>query len=295
MSSDYLKNKAREISYALIRVSYFVKRPDLRIKLEKQAFDFLENAALASADYKNIHLESLSKTLANIAAMDVLIRMGHALYEIEPVNATILIRELDAFNAAIRKAAEECGNAAKDELPNLESLFSMPPAIVPVKTTSLMVEEGRQGGNDNNGNKKELLKKKAIEKANAAIQQTDDNQVVFGRNSGQVNSEKIEAIADSVMRPLNRISFDEEQELINAAEEEVVDNAATDNAAMRQSAILLLASQKNELRLKDIIAAFPDISERTLRYDLKKLLEQGNLERVGNGGAGSYYRIINRV
>ncbi len=42
--------------------------------------------------------------------------------------------------------------------------------------------------------------------------------------------------------------------------------------------------------IRDIIAVFPGVSERTLRYDLQKLCEQGVLERVGSGGPASYYR-----
>lgn len=62
----------------------------------------------------------------------------------------------------------------------------------------------------------------------------------------------------------------------------------------RQTAIIETIRQcGNEFgcRLKDVIAAFPHVSERTLRYDLQRVCEQGMVERVGNGGPFSYYRI----
>ncbi|TSC89703.1 MAG: hypothetical protein G01um10143_193 [Parcubacteria group bacterium Gr01-1014_3] len=69
-------------------------------------------------------------------------------------------------------------------------------------------------------------------------------------------------------------------------------------ATIRQSAILDKIRQSNarggqagNLPLKDIIAAFPEVSERTMRYDLQKLCAQGLIERVGNGGPASYYVI----
>ena len=67
------------------------------------------------------------------------------------------------------------------------------------------------------------------------------------------------------------------------------------NATIRQSAILekIRQSEGRQIQLKDILAAFPEVSERTMRYDLQKLCSQGLIERVGNGGPGSYYLLKN--
>ena len=71
-------------------------------------------------------------------------------------------------------------------------------------------------------------------------------------------------------------------------------NTASQSSLARQTAIIETIRQcGNEFgcRLKDVIAAFPHMSERTLRYDLQRVCEQGMVERVGNGGPFSYYRI----
>ncbi|MEK7478575.1 MAG: hypothetical protein AAB626_01460, partial [Patescibacteria group bacterium] len=131
ITSEFLKKKAREISYALNRVSFYIKREDLRNRLERLSFEFLENAAVAGEDASD--KSSLIKVFKNISALDVLVRIGHSLYEIETVNSNILIRELDSFNSAIRQLAEEnsaIGNNSEFGKLNLESIFSMPPAIV---------------------------------------------------------------------------------------------------------------------------------------------------------------------
>ncbi len=62
-------------------------------------------------------------------------------------------------------------------------------------------------------------------------------------------------------------------------------------AIMRQDSILAKIRQANgsRLQLKDLIAAFPDISERTLRYDLVKLCQIGKLQREGAGGPSNFY------
>lgn len=59
----------------------------------------------------------------------------------------------------------------------------------------------------------------------------------------------------------------------------------------RQNDIAEKIRQMGTCRMKDVQEAFPDISERTLRYDLVKLTEGGILERLGNGGPNTFYRI----
>lgn len=60
-------------------------------------------------------------------------------------------------------------------------------------------------------------------------------------------------------------------------------------ATIRQSAIINKIRQSGKAALKDIIAEFPNVSERTLRYDLHKLCSQNIIEKVGNGGPSTYY------
>jgi hypothetical protein len=44
-------------------------------------------------------------------------------------------------------------------------------------------------------------------------------------------------------------------------------------------------------RLRDIQEVLPDLSERTLRYDLQRLVAEGIIERIGNGGPATFYKI----
>lgn len=71
-------------------------------------------------------------------------------------------------------------------------------------------------------------------------------------------------------------------------------------AAIRQSAILekirsmSIRDSRGEIagcKMKDLLAVFPDVSERTLRNDIQRLMVQGSIERLGNGGATSAYVI----
>ncbi|HVN26398.1 MAG TPA: DeoR family transcriptional regulator [Candidatus Paceibacterota bacterium] len=62
-------------------------------------------------------------------------------------------------------------------------------------------------------------------------------------------------------------------------------------SAIRQSAILDRIRQMGNCRMKDIQEILPNASERTLRYDLQTLVEQGLIDRVGTGGPAVFYRI----
>ncbi len=61
-------------------------------------------------------------------------------------------------------------------------------------------------------------------------------------------------------------------------------------SAMRKSAILEIIRQNSTCRLKNIQDTLPDASERTIRYDIQNLIEQGLIERIGNGGPATHYK-----
>lgn len=60
----------------------------------------------------------------------------------------------------------------------------------------------------------------------------------------------------------------------------------------RKSTVFDRIRQNGNCRLREIQEILPDVSERTLRYDVQNLVEHGFIERVGNGGPATYYRAI---
>lgn len=228
-----LTQKAIEICYALVRVAAQVRRPELRSRLERQAFAFLENVAS----------ESLQEALGNSAAVFSLLKIGQALYEIESVNVAVINGELESVNAAMRQSVGLAG------LPDWQKMFS---------DTS---DSKNQSGNAAN---------------NPAISRsmTDLRPPQTAQNG----------------------SSSEHDEVSHSESNGSSGNGNGFAATMRQSAILdkIRQSGNGQLQLKDIIAAFPEISERTMRYDLQKLRSQGLVDRVGNGGPASYYALRNK-
>jgi hypothetical protein len=199
----FILKKSREITYVLLRVSVYIRRSELRQRIERYAFQLLEEASL----------NNFEKMLETTRVLKAFIRFGKQIYEIEPLNAAILINELSTLNTAIRQFA------GLDKLPDLESLFSKPSII-----------------NKNKENNSEISSK---DRSN------------------------------------------NEPEEMNIA-----------NSIIRQSAILeKIKSSEDVCQLKDLIILLPGVSERTLRYDLQKLVSQGLVNKIGSSGPGTSYTI----
>ncbi len=213
----FVNQKVQEISYALIRVAAYIRRQDLRQRIERMAFQLLEDVAG----------QSFESALRTSASLELLINLGKNIYEIEPVNAKIITGEVETLNAAMRQLV------GLGEMPNFGEMFSKPPAVISSDSWS---------GNDS---------------ATA--------------NVGQANSSQTRQD--------------------NAAETGNGNNGI--NGTIRQSAILekIRQTDNRQTQLKDLLAAFPEVSERTMRYDLQRLCNQGILERIGSGGPGSYYAL----
>ncbi len=275
ITPEFLKKKAREISYALNRVSFYIKRADLRNRVERLSFEFLENVAIASEDASD--KVSLIRVFKNISAIDVLVRISHSLYEIETVNSTILLRELDHFNSAIRQLGLPTRDLAKRdnsatanpfaiENLNLESIFSMPPALVPQTVESdnnSAIRPGRAGQPADSATANQIAnidkEKEIVEKA---------------YSDGQASEQH----SSFTSRPIIKKIISESGLASN-----------TGNSAIRQNLILEKIATMGRATVKEMVNQFPGVSERTLRYDLQKLCDRGLVERVGNGGPGTNY------
>lgn len=213
----FVNQKAQEISYALVRVAPYIRRVELRHRLERLGLQLLEE----------VGLQNFEVAIRTASVLEGLINIGKSVYEIEPVNASVIIGELRSLSETMAQLAGidlDSGNSA-----DVAAIFSKVPAVVPQQEQQ---EE---------------------EKEFKANQQT--------------------AIASS--------------------DEPGSSNGNGLASTIRQSAILekIRQSPNRQSPLKELIAAFPEVSERTMRYDLQKLCNQGLIERVGNGGPGSYYTI----
>jgi hypothetical protein len=59
----------------------------------------------------------------------------------------------------------------------------------------------------------------------------------------------------------------------------------------RNEIIINILTKRSLCHLKDLITALPNVSERTIRYDVQRLVDKGMIERVGTGGPNSFFRL----
>lgn len=143
----------------------------------------------------------------------------------------------------------------------------------------------------------------------------------LGTNVGSVNIEN----AETIMRALDELGVEAERSFAampapakledifdrpqNAEENSVipadtgirVDQRVPKQASSlktsgeRQSVIFQKIRQSGNCRLRDIQEVLPEVSERTIRYDIDYLIGNGLIERFGSGGPATFYRIRDRV
>lgn len=248
-SSVKHSDKAQEIAYALIRLAAYVRRKDFRSRLENLALMLVESASVTEPD----------AALATSASIQNIVKLLASVYEIETVNARILLGELVKFDSAMRQSF------GIDVLPDISSLFSSGNAA----NSSASLPTGQAG---------------SLQDGVAELPYSSDSAM---------------DISDEMKE--TRVDVDEGISAESVQHEKPQSNIVSVGSAIRQSAILDkikvacsdvgVGVMSKGCRMKDLIAEFPDVSERTLRYDLQRLLQHGSVQRVGNGGPASYYVI----
>lgn len=237
-------DKAQEIAYALIRLAAYVRRKDFRLRLENLALTLVESASVAEPH----------TVLGTSASIQNVVKLLTSVYEMETVNARVLLDELARFDSAIRQSF------GIDTVTDVNALFSSSGSI----------------------NSVQEIRKNPIAGLPHSLESAID-------------------VADGIKETM--VDIDESVDS-SLTQDKQQSNIISVGSAIRQSAILdKIKIACNDVsgsgsvkgcRMKDLIAEFPDVSERTLRYDLQRLLQHGSIERVGNGGPASYYVIKNK-
>ena len=250
--SQFATKKAYEISYALFRVAQILKNGSLAKQLEDQALRVLSTAILK--DYAECR-QVLNST-------EYLLRLGTDVNLINPANSYLIINEIGNFNSAIA----EFENTAKLLNLNLEPIFSKKP--IPVDSTHSTIAQAIRGSEEPSGS----------------------------RRGGERSRTTSPSTMGPSSEPQSNSSEPNGSPQVDNLEKVKKENAATKSrfagfSEARQSAIFERIRQFGNCRLKDIQEFLPDVSDRTLRYDLQALTEQGLIEKVGTAGLSSHYQI----
>jgi hypothetical protein len=206
--------KAQELSFALIKVSGYIRRVGLRQSIENLTYRMLEGVSFGIPE----------DAYPVLSAIRQFVELGRNLYEIETNNARILTREIDNLIFEVKKAGSTFAEL------NLDSVFT---------------------------------KKIQINSAIKNKERDMPSEVVI--EESEIGNEPLE---------LDKVASTP---------------VYTANERQEKMLSMIKAVENGRLQLKDFIAGFPEVSERTLRYDLKNLCDAGKLVRGGEGGPGSFY------
>lgn len=109
---------------------------------------------------------------------------------------------------------------------------------------------------------------------------------LFEEQKQQVHKQEASVVTHEVVSVIEK-----KEEVISQQQESQEEQIQTPEADKRQTAIIEKIAELGNCRLKDLMEHLPDVSERTIRYDLQKLIDQEVVERVGGGGPFSFYRM----
>ena len=147
--------------------------------------------------------------------------------------------------------------------------------------------------------------KEAVRQWNSAIRQEKEKSSAIDRifakvpaplfdinnpsiNSGQVSSAKLTTSSSAIVRQDERSSAIVRQAQDKSEKSSAILRQPQDDED-RQNRLFKKVQELGKTTTKELLASFPDISERTVRFYLLRLCDQGLVSRIGSTGPGSYY------
>lgn len=258
---NFLGNLPIELTHALFRVAGSLRSEDLKKRIETWGIAFIESTALSNS-------QSMA---SDIRILEQLVILGETVGEIPYHSSKVLYSQFEKIKSAIRQyEAEIAANSAIDNLFTASETDSSSTVelgqsnreadvLTPFQRPTL-TEDGDKNNELDNGSPITLSEFNSQVNSLGFVKHDNDHKNKL--------SKKTEAIIDAMPRKYDSSTITERQQLI-----------------------VQTVRQLGNTAMKDLIAEFPSVSERTIRYDLQKLCEEFILERIGNGGPASFYHL----
>lgn len=197
-----------------------------------------------------------SKTVDNLGALEEVVRLAMQIGEIKDINGRVLLRETNNLRNALSEITHNTDRGRKLGEESIEKIFE----------NSSISDSGK------------ILPDYESEDGNEYIKSADKPPVL---NDSEISThESIKKVSE----PISKIESG---------------NTLPDRGFMtsyeRKQVILNLLKSRNMCGMREIVAVLPNISERTLRYDVKGLVDRKLVERVGRGGPDSFLRLSVRT
>ncbi|OGM93812.1 hypothetical protein A2524_04055 [Candidatus Wolfebacteria bacterium RIFOXYD12_FULL_48_21] len=263
---EFIKTQAYEISWAVFRCAELFSQAKLRGEVEAAAVDLIADHAVANsvADGDFPRIDKLTS----------LIRLAESVGQIAPVNANVLYRELDNLTKALRIEVAEQHNK-KNITASLEQIFTNT-----AYANNLQPITNNQQQNSGLGDSARISSATSASPIIPTLRQDKDTQ--FG---------SVEALLSAAVRPAQLTPAPmQKAPIVRQPLTPVSSATASVQAGSWQFVILQKVKDLGQTTTKELTASFPEISERTIRFYLQKLVDNGSIDRIGSSGPGSAYR-----
>ena len=284
-----IRAQAQQIAYAVLRLAPYVRRKELRHRLEESALDCFAAACL----------EDGFRVARQAEALLGLIKLGMSLYEVEILNGDMLVGALKdlAVSADVSDVSDESEEApdAAVFLDDASRLFHEDGDIHKKSVKDLITDQAaaiKQSRRDGSATDRQSIgnDRQSVAERSATDRQSIGNGIVL---SGELPNDR-QSIGNQSRQdvPLDAVDSD-----LSDENEDSIGGMVSIGNAIRQASIIekiRSMSVKNALgdiigcRMKDLLSAFPMVSERTLRNDLQRLVNHDKVQRHGAGGFSVY-------
>ena len=288
---EFFEKRSFEVVHAVFRVAAVVARPTVREMLEERALEYF--------DIKDaISLEALREG----------VDLGAKIGEITEINAQVLLREIDALMKIARGFEEEDEKilstmGEKGNNVSLEGLFSNTPvSFSDLADTDVFSDEQNPFSDDIVGvegndifESPEMNLEKSGNTFNASLNKNQEKptQIQTDSISGNSPEMKLEKSGNRVFQSFSKDSTSRKSGNESVRKSNNISTTAysVPQAAERRELIISFLRNKTFCHVSDIVEQFPQVTDRTIRYDIKALVDNKIVERVGNGGPNSYFRL----
>lgn len=245
--------KSFEIAYAVFRIISRIEERPLSRHLEEKALDLL--SAISSRDY--------SRGAYVLHNLGRLLQLGVEAGSINTLNASTILGEMKKFEEYLSGQRKSGVGSAAQTGVSLKGIFSD-------------WSDGVFRGGDGEASSSQDDQQDNSEKGAINLEHIKGSNSELSGNGRRMNITDVTSVRSGGISP---------EKSGNLA------IALDVTGSERQAVILGKVRQSGYCRLKDIQEILPDVSERTIRYDLQKLGSQGLIEKIGNGGPSTYYRL----
>jgi len=302
-SREFFIQRSFEVVWAIFRVAGNSGRKAIKDGLENKAIEYL-----------------LKKDPNSLDEMEEIVRLAAQINEISKVNSGVLLREIGNLRSALFELTDSqrrfLESKGPENAPKIEESFSKPP----MRISDLLSSRSHQFENQNkqqnvSGDNQDKKSDNTIQKepsANSSLNKIREENIKIeqkespARESGkdisnitnhetQIKNEGIKTSFE-ITSPA-RQNIREEATIQTSGK--ITDKRSNDGRfeavigfKERNEIVMNVLQRRTLCHIKDLVNALPGVSERTVRYDVQRLVDKNIIERVGTGGPNSFFRIV---